>query len=106
MNQPQASDHTGLIHEEQSGLSLAELCRSCRVQTAVVIEMVDEGMLTPEGAAPEHWRFTGVHVQRARVAVRLQRDLGVNHAGAALALQLLDEIETLKASLRAVARHP
>jgi len=34
------------------------------------------------------------------VALRLQQDLGVNLAGAALALQLLEEAETLRARLR------
>jgi len=53
----------------------------------------------PEGTAPERWRFPGMQLRRARVAVRLQRDLGVNTAGAALALQLLDEIEALRARL-------
>lgn len=101
MNQPQTSQTIGLIHEEQGDLTLAELCHRCRVQTEIVIEMVEEGVLTPQGTQPESWRFTGVHVQRARVAVRLQRDLGVNHAGAALALQLLEEIDALQARLRA-----
>jgi chaperone modulatory protein CbpM len=100
MNPLQAHRVAGLIHEEQSGLTLDDLCRRCRVQTTHVVEMVEEGVLTPQGDAPEQWRFTGVHVQRARVAIRLQRDLGVNQAGAALALQLLEEIEGLKAQLR------
>jgi chaperone modulatory protein CbpM len=34
------------------------------------------------------------------VASRLQRDLGVNLAGAALALELLQEIEALRARLK------
>jgi len=34
------------------------------------------------------------------VALRLQRDLGLNLAGAALALELLDEVEALRAQLR------
>jgi chaperone modulatory protein CbpM len=36
------------------------------------------------------------------VALGLQRDLGINLAGAALALQLLDEVEALRARLRAM----
>ena len=36
----------------------------------------------------------------ARVAVRLHRDLGVNPAGAALALQLMEELDTLRARLQ------
>ncbi|WP_394789726.1 chaperone modulator CbpM [Rhodoferax sp.] len=90
------------IHEEETGLTLADLCQSCRIQTEVVLELVEEGVLSPQGDAPAQWRFTGVHVQRTLVAVRLQRDLGVNHAGAALALQLLEEIDTLRARLQAL----
>ena len=64
------------------------------------MELVEEGVLTPEGEAPGQWRFTGLHLHRARVAARLQRDLGVNLAGAALALELLEEMEVLRARLR------
>lgn len=66
----------------------------------MIVALVDEGVLTPSGPTPAHWRFTGVHLHRAGVAVRLQRDLGINLAGAALALHLLDEMETLRAQLR------
>jgi chaperone modulatory protein CbpM len=36
------------------------------------------------------------------MALRLQRDLGVNPAGAALALELLDELESLRVQLKAM----
>jgi len=65
-----------------------------------IVELVEEGVLAPVGREPHHWRFSGIHMRRARVALRLQRDLGVNTAGAALALQLLDEVEELRARLR------
>ena len=93
------------ILEDETNLSLSDLCQSCHIQTEVVLEMVEEGVLTPQGDTPGQWRFTGAHVQRARVAVRLQRVLGVNHAGAALALQLLEEIETLRARLQAAGHN-
>lgn len=99
---PELSPVGGDIHEEQDDLTLADLCRRCGVHTRIAIEMVEEGVLAPQGTEPEQWRFTGVHLQRARVAVRLQRDLGLNPAGAALALQLLDEIDTLRARLQVV----
>ena len=93
----------GLVLEDQTGLTLADLSRACAAQGDVIVELVDEGVLTPTGQAPEYWRFTGVHMHRARVAVRLQRDLGINLAGAALALHLMDEMETLRAQLRRMA---
>lgn len=90
---------TGFVLEEQTGLTLDDLCRACTAQAELIIELVDEGILAPSGPAPDAWRFTGLHLHRAKVAVRLQRDLGVNLAGAALALQLLDEMESLQAQL-------
>ncbi len=89
----------GYILEEQTQLTLEDLCRACAAQPDLVIALVHEGVLHPLGAAPTQWRFTGVHMHRASVALRLQRDLGVNPAGAALALDLLDELSALRAQL-------
>ena len=85
-----------LILEDQTELSLDDLCRACAAQAGHIVELVDEGLLTPAGTAPGEWRFTGVHLHRARVALRLESDLGVNLAGAALALELLDELGALR----------
>jgi chaperone modulatory protein CbpM len=90
-----------LILEEQHDLTLDVLCRACSADAEQLVALVDEGVLAPSGAEPGGWRFTGVQLRRARVAVRLQRDLGVNTAGAALALQLMDEMDALRAQLRA-----
>ncbi len=91
-----------LILEEQHDLTLDELCRACSTEAEQLMALVDEGVLAPIGTQRSGWRFTGVQLRRARVAVRLQRDLGVNIAGAALALELLDELDDLRARLRAV----
>jgi chaperone modulatory protein CbpM len=66
----------GFILEEQTELSLQDLCRACAVQPELIIELVHEGVLAPVDdsvcAAPEQWHFSGVHLHRARVALRLQ----------------------------------
>jgi chaperone modulatory protein CbpM len=98
--QDQTVQITGFILEEQSGLSLDDLCRACAAQAERIIELVNEGVLAPVGAAPDDWRFTGIHLHRARVALRLETDLGVNLAGAALALELLDERDALRERLQ------
>ena len=95
---------TGFILEEQTELTLADLCRACAADTALVIELVDEGVLSPVGNAPEQWRFTGLHMHRARTALTLQRDLGVNLQGAALAIELLEELDKVRAQLRRLSR--
>jgi chaperone modulatory protein CbpM len=92
------------ILEEMHELTLAELSRACAVQVEAIVELVNEGLLAPAGREPHRWRFSGMHLHRATVAFRLQHDLGINLAGAALALQLLDEIEVLQARLRILSR--
>lgn len=89
----------GFILEDQDELTLDDLCRACAAQSELIVDLVHEGLLVPMGEAPEVWRFTGVHLHRATVAVRLQRDLGVNPAGAALALELMDELDSLRRQL-------
>ena len=81
-------------------VSLAELCRSCGVRAEWVVELVDEGILEPEGAAPARWRFSAVSITRVRTAWHLHRDLGVNKAGIAVALNLMEERETLHQRVR------
>ena len=44
--------------------------------------------------------FTGASLQRTRVALRLLRDLELNLPGAALAVDLLGQIERLQGELR------
>lgn len=90
------------ILEEQTGLTLDDLCLACAVRDEQIIALVDVGVLEPQGREPARWRFGGASLQRARMALRLQRDLDIDVAGAALALQLLEEIDTLKARLRAI----
>jgi chaperone modulatory protein CbpM len=98
----EAMRQAGPVPEEPAELTLAEICRACAVQADFIVELVAEGVLAPAGQEPEAWRFTYVHVRRVRVASHLQHDLGVNTAGAALALELLEEIEALRARLEAL----
>ena len=96
---------TGFILEDQDELTLDDLCRACAAQSELIKDLVHEGVLAPSGPAPEVWRFTGAHLHRATVAVRLQRDLGVNPAGAALALELMDELHSLRRQLHRLQEH-
>ena len=89
----------GILIDDQTELSLDDLCKACSSSTEWIIELVEEGALEPVGYVQTEWRFTGNSLQRARTAMRLQRDLDINLAGVALALDLLDEIETLSSRL-------
>jgi chaperone modulatory protein CbpM len=90
------------ILEEQTKLTLDDLCFACSVSVEHIIKLVDVGILEPIGSEPTCWSFDGISLNRARVALRLQRDIGIDLVGAALALELLDEIKLLRSRLRAV----
>lgn len=91
----------GQLIEEQTLITLDELCHNCSVETEQVVTLVREGILDPvtdslEGEPSARWQFHIASIRRVRTVVRLQRDLGVNLPGAALALELLDRIEELQ----------
>jgi chaperone modulatory protein CbpM len=90
----------GVIVEEEIRFTLHDLSRACRVDVAQVVTLVEEGVLEPAGSGPDDWRFAGPSLRRARAALRLNRDLELGVAGTALVLDLLDEIESLRARLR------
>jgi chaperone modulatory protein CbpM len=87
---------SGVLLDEQVRLNLRELCGACGIHAELVIEMVSEGIAEPSGSSPVNWLFNGPALKRVQRALRLQRDLGLNLAGAALALDLLEELEELR----------
>ncbi len=84
------------IMDESVTLTLVELCRSCAVDAEQISEMIDVGLIEPCPGDTAEWRFSGPSIYRVRVALRLHRDLRVNLSGAALALDLLEEIRRLR----------
>jgi chaperone modulatory protein CbpM len=91
--------HTGTVIEDDS-LTLEQLCHACGVHTDWVISLVEESIIEPQGEEIQVWRFSGDSLVRVRSALRLHRDLGVNLAGIALALDLMEELENLRAQLK------
>ncbi|ARG98133.1 chaperone modulator CbpM [Legionella micdadei] len=85
--------------EEWFFLSLAEVTSSFGVSKETVIEIINEGIVPAQKDENDEWRFDNESVRRIRMVLRLNRDLGVNLAGAALALELLKEIDRLRAML-------
>jgi len=91
--------HIGTVIEDDS-LTLEQLCQACGVQPDWVISLVEESIIEPHGEEIHSWRFSGASLVRVRSALRLQRDLGVNLAGIALALDLMEELESLRAQIK------
>ncbi|HEV7357584.1 MAG TPA: chaperone modulator CbpM [Steroidobacteraceae bacterium] len=91
---------SGSLFDESARLSIGDLSRMCAVDERHIVEFVEEGVLHVVDISTE-WRFTGDELRRARLALRLQRDLELNLAGVALAVELIEEISQLRRELKA-----
>ena len=94
----------GQMLDETAWLEIGEFCAYLRVDRHWVVELVDAGVIEPRGAAPEAWSFPASALVRARATARLVNDLGVNLAGVALILDLIDERRQLERRLDELER--
>lgn len=90
---------TGSVIGEERVLSIEELASACRVEASWVIELVAEGVLAPQGMEIAEWRFGAADLRCARRIARLQRDFGASIEVAAVMLDLIEEIQELRARL-------
>jgi chaperone modulatory protein CbpM len=80
-------------------LTFAELTRGCGCSAEKMMVLVQYGVIEPRGADQLQWRFHAEDLVRARCALRLEQDLGVNPAGAALAVDLIEELRQARRRL-------
>jgi len=88
----------GTIFDETTEITVVKLCEVCSIDQQAIDEMIAEGILEPTDSTQGYFPYSSVH--RTHTVIHLQRDLGVNMAGAALALELLEHINNLRAQLR------
>lgn len=91
---------TGEIFDETTEITVVELCNVCSIERTMVEQLIEEGILDPLEGGRDEPRLPYSSVHRTLTVVHLQRDLGINLPGAALALDLLDRIEKLRGQLR------
>lgn len=92
--------------DERKTFSVDELCRYCAFEAELIDALVEQGILEPANRKGAHRYFPSGSLRRTRITLNLQRDLGVNLAGAALALELLERIEELDARIRVLQGGP
>ena len=83
---------------DEQALELDAFAAACGADEAFVRLLVDEGMVQPVAVEPA-WRFGGEELARVRRIRRLQRDFEANLQSVAVMLDLIDEIERLRAAL-------
>ena len=93
------------VVEEDIRLTLFELCEASHASEETITSLVLEGVLEPSGTQAQEWQFSGSSLRRARLAQQLTEDLEINTPGIALALDLLERIDTLQAQLTRLSRH-
>ncbi len=77
-------------------LTLTELCHRVSLPEHAVIEIVEVGIVEPVAGSSRTWRFDNQTVVVVSRAARLHEELALDWPGVALALELLDEIDTLR----------
>jgi chaperone modulatory protein CbpM len=101
MSSPEDQALTGAIFDESVLLTVQDLSRICAVDERHIVEFVEEGVLNVVEINTTEWHFTGAALRRARLALRLERDLELNLPGVALVLELMEELEHLRRELQA-----
>jgi chaperone modulatory protein CbpM len=81
-------------------VDMQEFCQVVDLPAAFVIEIVEHGILEPQGQRPDDWVFDTYSLSVAKRAVKLHNDLELEWDGVALALNLLDELEQVRAENR------
>ena len=86
--------------EEWFQLTMTEVTYSFGVDDKTIQKIIDEGIINVEHDVNDQLQFNNEAIQRIKTVLRLHRDLGVNIAGAGLAIELMKRIEALEARLR------
>lgn len=77
-------------------ISVEEFCQTVDMPKEFLIEIVEHGIIEPQGKSSENWVFDQELLPVVKSAVRLKRDLGIDWTGIALALDLIRELEELR----------
>jgi chaperone modulatory protein CbpM len=95
----------GSVIGDDAVLSMEDLARACPAEVSWIAELVEVEVLTPQGAERSSWRFRAADLSCARRVARLQRDFDASLDAAAVMLDLLDQIEQLRARLKQAGLH-
>ncbi len=89
----------GVCISDEHALELDAFAAACGIEPEFVRLLVDEGLVQPVALQPA-WRFGGEELARVRRIRRLQRDFEANLQSVAVMLDLIDEVEHLRATLQ------
>ena len=85
-----------LSRNEHEQLTLEALASHCNLHPALVERFVEFGLLNPVGRIGTQMLFEVAAVPRLRMIERLRCDIGINLAGIAVILDMLDRLRVLQ----------
>lgn len=92
-------------YAEERALTFEELCDACDISIEFIKDLIEYDIIRPRKKKSEQCLFDIAQLQRIKTVLRLQRDLEINLAGAALILDLLDEMDRLRAKVELMDKH-
>ena len=78
-------------------LDMERFCEEANIPATYVIEIVEHGIIEPQGRTPDVWRFDDYDLAIAQRATKLHNDWEMEWEGVALALALIEEVQQLRA---------
>lgn len=90
--------------QHEGMLSFGQVCSLCAIPADRLIDLVNEGVVLPSGDHPRNWRFPLQSLRAIQTACRLQEDLELDLRGAALAVELIEEIRILRTRVSVLER--
>lgn len=77
-------------------LSINDVCDSTQISSKLIVKIVEHGIIDQDEIEPDSWKFESDMIPTINKALRLHRDLKLNWSGVALALSLINEVESLR----------
>jgi chaperone modulatory protein CbpM len=84
---------------EGACLTLEQICAAAALDRDWLVRHVEEGLIPASGTLVAEWRFSTVHVTRARRMHEIERTYEAAPELAALVADLLEELDELRARL-------
>lgn len=95
----------GILLDDATTVSFVEICHKYQINEDLLIEIVEHGIIDVDVSNIRSVQFDLCMQDKILTVCRLQRDLGINVAGVALVLDLLDELENSQKELSILQRY-
>ncbi|MEK1933293.1 MAG: chaperone modulator CbpM [Pararhizobium sp.] len=76
-----------------------EFCLKLEIDAPVLAVWIEQGWLVPDTTGPEP-QFHDADFARGRLILDITRDMGVNEAGVDLVMELVDQLHSLRRTMR------